>query len=138
MGQRLAFVSCDIVGHSAEPDLQRQLERIQGINEIVKQTLSGQAPSAVIWASGGDGGHVAIATPDWVGVALRLISQFRAWSQEAGVRLRIVAHYGEVDRIEGASGIPQLVGPGINLAGRLLEYGDQGRVVVTKQFVEAA
>ena len=137
MVQQLAFVSCDIIGHSAESDLQRQRDRIAEINAIVADTLAASANDTVIWASGGDGGHVAFAIPGWVPLALNLICRFRAWSEKAGVRLRIVAHYGQVDRIEGAGGITQLVGPGINLAGRLLAYGDQHRVVVTKEFADA-
>jgi CRP-like cAMP-binding protein len=138
VAQDFAFVSCDIVGHSAEPDLQRQIDRIRGLNLIVNKVLTGAPPGTVVWASGGDGGHVAISSPNWLDAALDLICHFRDWSISAGVRLRIIAHYGEVDSIVGAGGITQLVGSGINLAGRLLDYGDQDRVVVSRQFVEAA
>jgi len=138
---QFTFISCDIVGHSAEPEVPLQVERIRGINRIIDQFLDVKDARAVIWASGGDGGHVAFAHPDRIHTALRLIFQLRAWSREAKVRLRIVANCGDADWIEGAGGIIQLVGPGINLAGRLLEYGDQDRVVATEQFakrVEAA
>jgi CRP-like cAMP-binding protein len=136
MTQNFAFVSCDIIGHSAEPDLGLQIERISGINEIIDQSLSERGSRSVIWASGGDGGHVAFANPGETQAPLQLISRLRGWSRRAGVRLRIVANCGEAHQLEGAGGTIQLVGPGINLAGRLLEHGDQDRVVVTKQFAE--
>src|SRR5262249_37332005 len=136
MIRKFAFVSCDIIAHSAEADLRLQIERISGINALVDQFLPKDGSRSVIWASGGDGGHVAFANPDKPQAPLRLISQLRAWSNRVGVRLRIVANCGEADEIEGAGGIIQLVGPGINLAGRLLEHGDQDRVLVTKEFAD--
>jgi hypothetical protein len=138
MVRDFAFISFDIVGHSAEPDLQRQIDRIRGLNEIVSDLLSAITPDTVVWASGGDGGHVAIAGADWPEKAVGLIGKLRDWSVAAGVRLRVTAHYGPVDSFTGSGGITQLVGPGINLAGRLLEYGDQERVVVSRQFVDAS
>lgn len=134
MTQSFTFVSCDIIGHSAATDIELQIQRIRAMNEIVDQVLRENSSQSVIWASGGDGGHVAFSDPDNLQGPLRLISLLRDWSVQAGVRLRIVANCGEVDRIEGAGGIIQLVGPGINLAGRLLVHGDQEKVVVTGQF----
>ena len=53
------FVSCDIVAHSAEPNLGVQTERVVAINRIVAKVLQDAPDANVVWASGGDGGHLA-------------------------------------------------------------------------------
>lgn len=63
MVESLGFVSCDIVSHSAEPELGVQLERFRALNRFVREVLDRLGPDRVVWASGGDGGHVAIAGP---------------------------------------------------------------------------
>ncbi len=128
------FVSCDIIGHSREDSLERQRERVYAINEIVRETIIGHKAESVIWASGGDGGHVAFEGGKFAGDALELIVKLRSWSIGQRVPLRVVANTGEVERVQGADGRVQLVGHGINLAGRLLRFADQNRVVVTKTF----
>jgi class 3 adenylate cyclase len=129
-----SFVSCDIVGHSAERDLTIQFKRVEAINSLVRDAIKRSNPGCVIWASGGDGGHVAIRIDQPKNLALELIADLRNWSVEAKLRLRISAHVGEVEQTERADGGIQLVGHGINLAGRLVEYGDQNRVVVSDSF----
>jgi class 3 adenylate cyclase len=134
MVKRYSFVSCDIVGHSAERNLANQLMRVDAINALVRKVMQRAEPGSVVWASGGDGGHVAIRVGQPKNLALELIADLRKWSVEAGLRLRISAHVGDVDEIKGADGRTQLVGHGINLAGRLVEYGGQNRVVVSASF----
>jgi class 3 adenylate cyclase len=134
MVKRYSFVSCDIVGHSAERDLANQIRRVEAINALVRKVIHRAEPGSVVWASGGDGGHVAIGIDQPKNLALELIADLRKWSVEARLRLRISAHVGEVEETSGADGGIQLVGHGINLAGRLVEYGGQNRVVVSASF----
>lgn len=54
-----AIVSCDIVGHSLA-DMQHQLSQIVDINNIVGQVIAACGEKDVVWASGGDGGHVEL------------------------------------------------------------------------------
>ena len=136
MVKRFSFVSCDIVGHSAQESLAVQAARVAAINAIVRKVIQKSAPCCVVWASGGDGGHVAIGIDQPKNLALELIADLRKWSVEENLRLRISAHVGDVEEMEGADGGIQLVGHGINLAGRLLEYADQDRVVVSESFRE--
>jgi CRP-like cAMP-binding protein len=134
------FVSCDIVGHSGETDLELQQERVAAINRLVRDAIASSAGD-LVWASGGDGGHVAFAGEGLVRDALDLIVSLRRWSAEAGVPLRVVASYGEAMRVTGADGRPQLVGHGINFAGGLLRHGHAQTVLASRRFrevVEAA
>jgi hypothetical protein len=133
--EEFLFVSCDIVAHSAEPSLDSQRENIREINAIVANLLADSVGADAIWASGGDGGHIALPNrPPTVIAALDLLLEFRRWSRRKGVRLRLCGSVGEVDRVRGADGREQLVGPGINVAGRLLPYGSNERVVLTEAF----
>lgn len=130
----VAVVSCDIVGHSSVRDLVVQLEQIGGINKLVEATIGSCPAEDVVWASGGDGGHVVFRGPGWHRHALALIGALRGWSRVKDVPLRVTAHYGTVTDIGGADGRTQIVGDGINFAGWLLTRGTERGVVVSKAF----
>lgn len=132
--RNVAFVSCDIIGHSAEPDDQRKTDRIRTINEIVKRTIGHHAPTEIVWASGGDGGHLAFFDTSLHQQAISLIRELFLWAQSDGVELRLTAHCGPASIIEGADGRNQLVGDGINLCGSLINFGTPGAVVVSAAF----
>ena len=129
------IVSCDIVGHSGN-DLTVQQQHIEGINGLVRALITSHRED-IVWASGGDGGHVAFLCRDWQFFALQYICDLRSWAEEQHVALRIVGHCGSVLMSEGADGRCQLIGHGINLAGRLLTYGVSGGVAVSDDFKAA-
>lgn len=137
MPQQFAVVSCDIDGHSRERDPDVQLRQLQAINDLVKATIGKNRRRQFIWASRGDGGHLAIGVSNWGEVALRLILAFRRWSSDYGTPLRVIAHYGEVGQFTGADGRIELFGDTINLVGRLIRYAGPERVVVSDAFVQA-
>lgn len=131
-----AIVSCDIVGHSSA-DLQHQLSRVVAINNIVARAIGACDGEDVVWASGGDGGHVVFRQVDWCGHAVELIVRLRHWSAEVQVPLRVTAHVGSVTDVQGADGRVQMVGDGINLAGWMLTRGSSEGVVVSEAFCHA-
>ncbi len=137
MTDQRAIVSCDIVGHSLEKDPAAQLRQLETINDLVRDLLTRYEHGQVVWASRGDGGHVAINSPEWREIALRLILDLCAWSTASGVAIRVVAHYGDVRLFTGADGRDEFVGEAINLVGRLIEYAGPARVVVSEAFVQA-
>lgn len=124
----VTIVSCDIVGHSSA-DENDQLVRVAAINSIVAQTIARCAEGDVIWASGGDGGHVVFRRDAWRQPAIDLVCDLRTWSANEGVPLRITCHRGSVSHVAGADGRVQVVGSGINYAGWLLAQVDEGTVV---------
>jgi predicted alpha/beta hydrolase family esterase len=130
------FVSCDIVGHSLEPDIRIQVQHARAINAIVDDALKAAGPDGALWFSGGDGGHVAFADiKDAPHHALRLLAALRTSSLASGVSLRVVGSTGRGELFTGAGGRRDMVGPGLNLAARLVEYGGAAdRVVVTDEF----
>jgi hypothetical protein len=128
-----AIVSFDIVSHSSA-DGESQLSRVVAINHIVAQTIDSCGNERVVWASGGDGGHVVFRQAGWVRSAIDLIARLRQWSSEAQVPLRVSAHIGPVTNIFGADGRVQVVGDGINLASWILRRGSSEGVVVSDTF----
>lgn len=133
----VAIVSCDIVGHSSVRERAVQLSRVANINSIVTEAISSSQPGQVIWASGGDGGHVIFRQEAWHLAAVRLIQTLHQWSRQDNVPLRITGHYGRVTDITGADGRTQIVGDAINFAGWLLTRGTQNGVVVSSAFRRA-
>lgn len=132
-----SIVSCDIVGHGIEPDHARQVGRIEGINAVVRHTLKRCPVGDAIWASGGDGGHVAFVRGAGVADAVDLAARLSQWAVDAGVPLRVTCHAGPVSTVVGADDRIQLVGDGINLCGSLVGFGIPGRVLATSAFREA-
>jgi hypothetical protein len=109
-----AFVSCDIIGHGREREHSIQLQRIQSINDHVRRVCGRPLGQGVVWASGGDGGHVAFLEESMRGMAVLLIRDLFLWAQqetersESDFKLRLTAHFGPVSTIHGADERDQL------------------------------
>ena len=128
------FVSADIIAHSDEPSLAVQTERVAAINDIVSKVLASAQNVGIVWASGGDGGHIAFPAGTADRLAVDLLITLREWSMKKAVPLRVSGNSGQAEALIGADGRIQLVGPGINLAGRLLPFANKSRIVVTASF----
>ncbi len=127
MSSQFLIVSCDIIAHSGESSLIVQQDRVKAINDIVH----GIAREHDHWACGGDGGHLLLSGTDAPARAISLLLALRNWSIHACVALRISSNTGEVTFVPGADGRPVAVGPGINLAGRLIDLSDASCVILT-------
>src|SRR5215211_4692305 len=92
--QDYCFVSCDIIGHSFDSDLSVQIQRVREVNALIQGMLESPAGDGAIWASGGDGGHLALRPETNAATALDLIAALRDWSTSSEVPLRVVAHVG--------------------------------------------
>ncbi len=137
MSDDFLFVSCDIVGNSIEPDVGAQLRHVAGVNDVVREALRAPELSQAQWFSGGDGGHVALLGSGAPSAAIELLIALRAWSMDTRVPLRVIGCTGLAKAFTGADGRTDMVGPGLNVAARLLQQsGADGRVVVTDEFRE--
>jgi hypothetical protein len=126
-------VSCDIIGHGFQNPLEIQKDRVQALNSIVRASLD-PGEGQVIWASGGDGGHVGFPVQGCARAVVELLARLHAWAVEADVPLRLTGHVGPVVSTTGADGRIQLVGDGINLCGSLLNFGAARSIVVSEPF----
>ena len=132
---RGGFVSFDIVGHTSQHSRTRQVRHVEAMNRIVAEALASGDP-APVWASGGDGGHVAFWHEGWAADAIRLIQELRLWSDAAEVLLRVTANVGQFTLLEIGRQV-QVVGSGINMGGRLVAVGFSCGVLVTDEFARA-
>lgn len=123
------FVSCDIVAHSAEPSIDVQIKRVGGLNAVVSEFLKGRPD--IIWSSGGDGGHLAFPLEKDIDLVEKYIIALRKWSNLNQVSLRISCNDGTVESTQGPTGQLELIGHGINAAGRLIRLGSATAVLAT-------
>ncbi len=137
------LVSCDIVGHGADTNHRRQVARIEALNGCIRKVCAPYFSNDVIWASGGDGGHIAFLSDRHAETALALIRELFLWANarspdhnNPNLALRLTAHYGPVSVLEGADSRKELAGDGINLCGSLLKFGTPGAVVATAAFCD--
>lgn len=135
------FVSCDIVSHGDDPDHSRQLERIKSLNGCIADACGERFGRDLVWASGGDGGHLALFGEDKCEFGLRLVARLYSWAGETKrgpddqpVGLRLTVHLGPASVIRGADGRHELVGDGINVCGSLLKFGRAGIALATSSF----
>lgn len=135
------FVSSDIVGHGDTDNHEEQVARIQDLNDCIKRVCAEHFDAGAIWASGGDGGHMAFLGVDYAAVAIRLLEALFSWANDLALRsvgpkidLRLSAHFGPISVIEGADGRRELVGDGINTCGSLLKFAEPDTVLATGPF----
>lgn len=135
------FVSCDIVSHGDDPDHARQLTRIKSLNACIADACGERFGPDLVWASGGDGGHLALFGDDKSSFGLELATRLYAWAADTRlgpdngpIGLRLTLHYGPASVIGGADGRRELVGDGINACGSLLKFARPGAVLATSSF----
>ncbi|MFC4585907.1 cyclic nucleotide-binding domain-containing protein [Sphaerisporangium corydalis] len=133
---QVAIVSCDIVGHSSSSE-PVQVARVSEINRTVAEFIGETGPDGLVWASGGDGGHLVFRQERWEPRAVDMVGRLLDWSREKGSPLRVTAHYGWVTHIEGADGRIQVVGEAINTAGWMLKLTTENGVVASDAFHQA-
>lgn len=132
------LVSCDIIGHGETGSHDEQLARVRALNDCIRGVCRDYFATGAIWASGGDGGHMAFVDPAHAPVAIRLLEALFAWANGGAAGrttdLRLTAHCGPVAVIDGADGRAELAGDGINTCGSLLKFGEPETVLATAEF----
>ena len=129
------IVSFDIINHGISP-LDEQIKRISSLHKIIGDLIHIYGESQIIWVSGGDGGHVAIALKDWSVAIIKLLIDLRRWEKTEDAEIRITCHFGSVVCIIGVDGHQQLVGDGINFCGSLVNFGHSYGVVASSAFMK--
>ncbi len=128
---------CDIIGYSLLPiDQQKRVMRI--LQKVVKQTTDYQKADSrkqLVRLPAGDGIALAFLR-DAVAparCAFEIVAQLKAYPE---VRLRIGAHSGPVFRSADINANQNVVGNGINLAQRVMDCGDEGHILVSRNVAE--
>ncbi|PYX55146.1 MAG: serine/threonine protein kinase [Acidobacteria bacterium] len=127
----------DLVGYSKQPmDQQRQV--LRQLQRIVSSTSDFQrAPPQdhLICLPTGDGmALVFFGDPEAPARCALEISC--ALKQGAGLKLRMGIHTGPVYRVNDINAARNVAGSGINIAQRVMDCGDAGHILVSRQFAD--
>ncbi len=128
---------CDIVGYSLMP-IDRQTEMMRTLQELVRQTDSyrrAEAARKLVRLPAGDG--MALAFLQDPSAPVRCAFEIaRALKAHPEIRLRMGAHSGPVFRSTDININRNVVGEGINMAQRVMDCGDAGHILVSRQVAD--
>src|SRR6266550_9544185 len=127
----------DIVGYSKLP-IHQQRAVVELLNEIVRGTDEFQAAETA-------GRLIKIPTGDGITLVFYhspeaplecALEISRALKQHPELQLRMGVHSGPVSGVIDATGKPNIAGPGINIAQRVMGCGDAGHILLSKHVAE--
>ena len=127
----------DIVGYS-KLLITEQRERLQGLNEIVRNTGQFRASDAhgmLVRIPTGDG--MALIFRDTVEAPLRCAVEIsEAIKTHPEIHLRMGIHSGPVSEVTDVNERTNIAGAGIDIAQRVMDCGDAGHILLSKHVAE--
>jgi len=127
----------DIVGYS-KLLIDEQRERLQALNEIVRNTAqfrSSDANGMLVRIPTGDG--MALIFRDTVEAPLRCAVEIsQAVKTHPEIQLRIGIHSGPVSEVADVNERTNIAGAGIDIAQRVMDCGDAGHILLSKHVAE--
>src|SRR5262245_14160268 len=129
----------DIVDYAKKP-VAEQLSTKEQLTTRLSEAISGIAANDRIVLDTGDGLAVNfLGDPeDALLVALHLLQGFASAGQpESGKQIRIGLNLGPVRLVRGLNGEPGLIGDGINVAERVMSFGQPGRMLLSRAYYGA-
>ena len=127
----------DIVGYS-KLLITEQREQLQAINEIVRNTAQFRASDAngmLVRIPTGDG--MALIFRDTVEAPLRCAVEIsQAVKSHPEIRLRMGIHSGPVSEVTDVNERTNIAGAGIDIAQRVMDYGDAGHILLSKHVAD--
>src|SRR6516164_5839872 len=127
----------DIVGYS-KLLITQQRERLQALNEIVRNTAQFRASDAkgmLVRIPTGDG--MALIFRDNVEAPLRCAVEIsEAIKTHPEIHLRIGIHSGPVSEVTDVNERTNIAGAGIDIAQRVMDCGDAGHILLSKHVAE--
>jgi len=127
----------DVVGYS-KLLLDEQRERLQTLNEIVRNTAQVRASDAkgmLVRIPTGDG--MALIFRDSVDAPLRCAVEIsEAVKTHPEIHLRMGIHSGPVSEVRDVNERTNIAGAGIDIAQRVMDCGDEGHILLSKHVAE--
>jgi serine/threonine protein kinase len=128
---------CDVVGYSLLP-IDRQTQVMQTLQQIVRQTEDyrrADEGGQLVRLPAGDG--MALAFLQDVTAPVRCACEIvRALQSQPEIKLRIGIHSGPVYQSADINASRNVVGGGVNLAQRVMDCGDAGHILVSRNVAE--
>src|SRR6184192_2806251 len=133
----------DIVGYS-KLLINEQSQQIQTLKQIVRETEQfrlAEAEGKLLRLPTGDGGALVFRTSPEAPVlcALEITKELQkdpGSKEKPQLRLRMGIHSGPVNEITDLNEQANIAGAGINIAQRIMDYGDAGHILVSKHAAE--
>src|SRR5437870_3828018 len=127
----------DIVGYS-KLLINEQSEQIQKLKEIVRGTEQfrlAEAEGKLLRLPTGDGGALVFRNSPEAPVlcALEISKELK---KHPGLRIRMGIHSGPVNEVTDLNEEANIAGAGINIAQRLMDYGDAGHILLSRHVGE--
>src|SRR5437868_7886116 len=127
----------DIVGYS-KLLITEQSEQLQTLKEIVRATeqfRGAEAAGKLLRLPTGDGGALVFRTsPD--APVLCAMEIAKALKDYPKLRVRMGIHSGPVNEITDLNEQANIAGAGINIAQRVMDYGDSGHILLSKHVAD--
>src|SRR5215831_4948701 len=127
----------DVVGYS-KLLLDEQRERLQALNEVVRNTAQFRASDTkgmLVRIPTGDG--MALIFRDTVEAPLRCAIEIsQAIKTHPEIHLRMGVHSGLVSEVKDVNQRTNIAGAGIDIAQRVMDCGDAGHILISKHVAE--
>ena len=127
----------DVVGYS-KLLVNEQRELVKQLTQVVRKTLQfrkSEAAGKLIRIPVGDGmALVFFQSPEQPVQCAIEIS--KALQNHPNIRLRMGVHSGPVDQVKDVNDRSNVAGVGINIAQRVMAYGDAGHILISKRVAE--
>src|SRR5438552_1393027 len=127
----------DIVGYS-KLLINEQTEQIQKLKQIVRGTEQFRLTDAegkLLRLPTGDGGALVFRTSPEAPV-LCALEIAKALKDHPELRVRMGIHSGPVNEVVDLNGQANIAGAGINIAQRVMDYGDAGHILLSRHVAE--
>lgn len=127
----------DIVGYSTLL-VNEQIESVQELGRVVRSTecfRNAEANGKLIRVPTGDGMALLFfrSPEEPVRCALEISRQLK---EKSNLRLRMGIHSGPVNQVTDVNDTPNVAGPGINVAQRVMDCGDAGHILLSKHVAD--
>jgi TolB-like protein/class 3 adenylate cyclase/Flp pilus assembly protein TadD len=127
----------DIVGYS-KLLINEQRERLRALNEIVRNTAQFRVSDAngmLVRIPAGDG--MALIFRDTVESPIRCAVEIsQTIKTHPGIHLRMGIHSGPVSEVTDVNERTNIAGAGIDIAQRVMDYGDAGHILLSKHVAD--
>lgn len=144
---RIKYIYLDIVGFTYNRTVEAQVQIISAFNDIVKASLTNSFPELdVIYIPVGDGICICLLDSkvhdDYIIIAEEIIRRINAvHNPEAKPSLRFQVRIGINENIDNIitdiNGNPNVCGSGVNVAQRIMNFGDSNHILVGRSVADS-
>lgn len=128
-----SIVFADLVGASLRPD-EEQVHDKQALNARIAQALQDTPAPARLALDAGDGVAICFALPALAALRVALRLQHLLQDGPRPLLARMGLHFGPVRVVPDVNARPNVVGDGINVARRIMDFAQPGQLLASGAF----